>query len=286
MGTRAPSAAASGTSSATAGNSVPPRPASVATPCGALGCLSFASAGAAFEHVLALHPRVLAVGETHAQDDAPRVPSSTRRFAEQLLPHLAGKVKDMVIELVIANGKCGNAEKKTAEKQAPITEHQAPQDQNQFVVLGKVAKRMGIEPQALTPTCEEFESIANAGETDIARMLQMVADVTERELAALLDKPENQEQIVLSYGGALHNDLVPRPGQEAWSFGPRLAALTGSRYVELDLIVPEFIKDTETWRALPWYAAYQSAEPSSDTLLYNPNPNSFVLIFPRQLAVP
>ena len=66
-------------------------------PCGALDCLAFATAGAAFDYVLQSNPRVLAVGEAHAQDDTPGIRSSTRRFAEQLLPKLAGKAKHIVI---------------------------------------------------------------------------------------------------------------------------------------------------------------------------------------------
>lgn len=266
-----------------------PGPGDAGKPCGALDCRAFATPAAAFARVLALGPRVLAVGETHAQRDAGGVPSSTRRFAEQLLPLLAGKSKHIVIELLIANGSCGKSEKTTAEKQAPVTEHQAPQNQNEFLTLGKVAKRLGIEPQALTPTCAEFESIAKAGEADIARMLEVVRDASARELEALLQNPDGAEQILLSYGGALHNDLVPRPGQESWSFGPRLAALTGSRYVELDLIVPEFVKDTDSWRAMPWYsayAAYAAGEHPAETLLYNPSPGSYTLIFPKQPPPP
>ena len=90
--------------------------------------------------------------------------------------------------------------------------------------------------------------------------------------------------MILTYGGALHNDLNPRPGQEAWSFGPQLAAVTQNRYVELDLIVPEFVKDSEAWRNLPWFSAFDREHPTSETLLYRPGPASFVLIFPKTEA--
>jgi len=56
-------------------------------------------------------------------------------------------------------------------------------------------------------------------------------------------------------------------------------------HVELDLIVPEAIKDTDAWRTLPWYAhfdaAAQRAVAQNRTLLITVRPRSFVLLFPR-----
>jgi hypothetical protein len=256
-----------------------------ARPCGPLDCLAFASPAAAFDYVLQAHPRVLAVGEAHAQDSTPGIPSSTRRFAEQLLPRLVGKSKHIVIELLLANCKQQTVAD-VKKQQAPVTEHQAKTNQNEFVTLGKVAERLGIEPQGLTPACPDYEAVVSAGDDGVARLLGLVADQTAKEVEALLAKPEAPEDLILTYGGALHNDVSPRPGQEAWSFGPRLVAATQNRYLELDLIVPEFVKDTEAWRNLPWFSAFDREHLTSETLLYRPAPNSFVLIFPKTERAP
>jgi hypothetical protein len=261
----------------------PAKPA--ARPCGALDCLAFATSEAAFEYVLGSSPRVLAVGEAHAQEGAPGIHSSTRRFAEQLLPLLAGKSKHIVIELLVANCKRATVAS-VAKKQAPLIEHQAKSNQNEFLVLGKVAQRLGIEPQALSPDCAEYESVIAAGDDAVARLLELIAETTTKAVEALLAKPQSPSEIVLTYGGALHNDLYPRPGQEAWSFGPKLAEDSQGRYVELDLIVPEFVKDSEAWRNLPWYQAFDREHLSDEALLYRPAPNSFVLIFPKTSAAP
>jgi len=61
-----------------------------------------------------------------------------------------------------------------------------------------------------------------------------------------------------------------------------LARRTAGRYVELDVIVPELVKDTEAWRAQPWYAHYDATEAGAHALLYNPAPGSYALILPRQ----
>ena len=272
--------AASRPQSAAPAASTPP-----ARPCGELGCLAFETPAAAFDYVLASEPRVLAVGEAHAQDDTPGIASSTRRFAEQLLPKLIGKAKHIVIELLLANCKKQTVSE-VQKQQAPVTEHQAKTNQNEFVTLGTVAKRLGIEPQGLTPACAEYEAVASAGEAGIEQLLTLVANQTASEVEALLAESAPSGSLIVTYGGALHNDLNPRPGQEAWSFGPRLAKATQNRYVELDLIVPEFVKDTPAWRNLPWFSAFDRQHLSNETLLLRPAPSSFVLIFPKTERAP
>ncbi|MES1173020.1 MAG: hypothetical protein ABUL62_01735 [Myxococcales bacterium] len=261
-----------------------PDPAALGRPCGDLHCLAFATPQAAFAYVLRAEPRVLAVGEAHAQQGNPKIASSTRRFAEQLLPLLAGRSKDIVIELLVANCKQQTVTG-VAKTQAPVTEHQAQSNQSEFVTLGKYAQRLGIEPHALNPSCSEYDSVLAAGEDGVARLLGLVAEQTEKTVTALLAQPvppaPSGTPIVLTYGGALHNDLHPRAGQESWSFGPQLFAASHGRYVELDLIVPEFVKDSEAWRNLPWFSAFDREHLPREALLYEPTPGSFTLIFPK-----
>ena len=252
-------------------------------PCGALNCLAFATPQAAFNYVLRTNPRVLALGEAHAQQGTPGIASSTRRFAEQLLPLLAGRSKHIVIELLVANCKAQTVTG-VAQAQAPVTEHQAQSNQSEFLTLGKFAQRLGIEPQALNPSCAEYDSVLAAGEDGVARLLTLVAEQTRRSVETLLAEPGTEAQVVLTYGGALHNDLYPRVGQEAWSFGPALAVATQQHYTELDLIVPEFVKDTEAWRNLPWFSAFDREHLQDVALLYQPAPGSFTLIFPKTSA--
>jgi hypothetical protein len=253
--------------------------------CGSLGCLAFATPEAAFEYVLALQPRVLAIGEAHAQAGTTGIRSSTRRFAEQFLPLLSGKSKHIVIELLLANCQPKTVER-AAQVQAPVTKQQAKGNQNEFLTLGKYAQRLGIEPQALAPDCAQYDSVAAAGEEGVARLLTLVAQQTQRSVETLLAKPDTSYELILTYGGALHNDLYPRPGQEGWSFGPQLAAASHGRYLELDLIVPEFVKDTEAWRGLPWFGAFDRERLSNETLLYRPAASSFALIFPKTETTP
>ncbi|HEX6764640.1 MAG TPA: hypothetical protein VF103_04160, partial [Polyangiaceae bacterium] len=248
-------------------------------------CLAFSTPEAAFERALASNPRIIALGEAHAQKDT-TVKSTTRRFAEDLLPGLTGRASDLVVELVTTNGSCGQAvEKDVAERQKPVTEPQAATNQNQYITLGVVSKKLGIAPHALVPECEELRAVSAAGEGDIERMLVMITDATVRETEKLLASSDPKRSIVL-YGGALHNDIAPRAGHETWSYGPRLSQRVGGRYVELDLVVPELVKPTPAWQAFAWYSAFEALGPSDESVLYELGPASYVLIFPRTPASP
>ncbi len=248
--------------------------------CGDLGCKAFASAADAFAFVLAEQPRVLAVGEAHAQGDGPKSASSTRRFMDGLLPQLSPRASDLVIELWLANGSCGKVEQKVAEQQVAVTAPQAATNQNEFVELGHRAKALGIMPHALVPSCEQYKQIAGAGAADIEAMLTMLKSVTARDVTQLLAK-RAPERLVVAYGGAMHNDLTPRRGREDFSFGPELNQTTGGRYIELDLVIPEQIKDTEAWRALPWYAHYPKEDAGTEAYLFSWAHHAYALLFPR-----
>jgi hypothetical protein len=248
--------------------------------CGELACKAFPTAAAAFDFVLAESPRVLAVGEAHAQGDGLGLASATRRFMDGLLPRLAPRASDLVIELWLANGSCGKVEKKVAEQQTAVTAPQAATNQNEFVELGHRAKALGIMPHALVPSCEQYRKIAGAGAADIEEMLAMLKTVTAHDVQELMAKRPPQ-RLIVAYGGAMHNDLVPREGREGFSFGPELSAATAGHYVELDLIIPEQIKDTDAWRALPWYAHYSREKAGSEAYLFSWAPHAYALLFPR-----
>lgn len=252
--------------------------------CGAFECLDFASEKDAFAYVLRDRPRVLGVGESHAQRGAPAVRSATRRFGEDLLPVLAGTATDLVIELLTPDPKCKREQTAAvAERTKPITEKQAATNQNEFVALGFAAKKLGIAPRALSPTCEEYQSVLDAGESDVLRFLSLIADVTVRDVSALLAERAETATIV-AYGGSLHNDLAPREGRETFSYAARLAERAKGSYVEVDLIVPEFVRDEEPWKALPWYDAFDRSVALRFASLIVLSERSYVLVFPSSPA--
>ena len=158
-------------------------------------------------------------------------------------------------------------------------------NRNEFIALGTAAKHLGIQPHALRPSCKEYDKILQAGPNDVEQMLEMITRLSGDDLTKLAkrnEKGSKPEKLVIAYGGAMHNDLYPRKGLEQWSFGKRVSEATGQRYAALDLIVPEFVKDTKAWRSLPWYPYFHRGQYPGKTRLYHPGPGSWVLVFPAQ----
>jgi hypothetical protein len=236
--------------------------------------------------VLADAPVALGIGEAHALAGAEHLSSTARRFSEELLPSLAGRASHLVVELLNPAPSCAAATREVRRAQEPVTARQSKQNQSDYVELGTHARALGIEPFVLSPTCDELNAIATAGSGAIGAMLTTIARVTSRMLRGALVKNQaaGRVALVIGYGGALHNDIAPSPEKLGWSYGPDLVAFTGGRYVELDLIVREFIKDTAAWRALPWYAHFDPARGESRWLVMRTGAQRYALFFPKSDA--
>ncbi len=251
--------------------------------CGALDCMLYATPRAAMQALLdETKPRVLAFGEAHAQADA-KVVSSTKRFTEELLPLFADRASDLVIELLIADESCKRVTDKVVENvERPVTENQAKSNKNEFVVLGNASKELGIRPHVLRPSCEDYNAVATAGEDGIVKMLTLIAALTDDLVRRIMERNDrdNVDKLVLAYGGAMHNDVAPREGREGWSYASALTEASGNRYVELDIFVPELIRDTDTWKAFPWYPHYDREKHGSKVTLFRTGNRSYVMIFP------
>ena len=260
-----------------------------ATACGDHGCLQFVSPDAAFRYVLTFNPRVLAIGEAHAQKGKEGVDSSAKRFTN-MLPLLQGKASDLVVELMMPNNQCKKKTEQVREKQKVVTTKQADTNQNEYVTMGERARSVGIIPDLLRPGCDDLEAIDKAGADSIPTFLSTIARLTRVQVEKLLDRsaktPADADKMIVTYGGVLHNDLEPPKALAEWSFGPQLSARVDKRYVELDMFVPEFIENTETWRKLDWYAHYDRDKMGSKTTMFRPRTGSFVIIFPMSASPP
>lgn len=281
-------------SPSTAGSSAPSAASSPAatgasptsdSPCVEVPCETFARPEEAVAALLAKGPRVMAFGEAHAQKDGPGGPSTTKRFTDSLLPLFKGKATDLVLELWVANGSCGKkTEQKVAQQQKAVAAPQAASNQNEFVTLGAAAKAAGIRPHVLTPPCEDYLRILDAGGGDVDQMLSMIARLTASDIGKFLDLTAGKDSLLIAYGGALHNDVVPKKGHESWSFGAELTQKLGSKYMEVDLVVPEAIRDTDAWRSLPWHGKFVRERQGDRAVLMTVGPSSYVIFFPPGAA--
>jgi hypothetical protein len=251
--------------------------------CGALQCLRFADAAAALRYVMREQPLIIGLGEAHTPAGSAHLATTAARFSELLLPILAENASHLIVELLRPNPACQEAARPLQEAQKPVVTPQAPSNQNDYVALGVRARSLGVEPFLLTPTCREFEVIAAAGEDAIPQTLTAIASITTRlaKGALVQNHKAGSSRVVLAYGGALHNDLSPSPTRASFRYGDVLQDFSGGRYVALDLIVRELIKDNDAWRALPWYAEFDRELHPESYLLLQPAPHSYVLFFPR-----
>lgn len=250
--------------------------------CGELGCRLYDTPEDAFRAVLATKPMVIAVGEAHAQKGTEGIDSSAKRFTAHVLPVLEGRASDLLVELMAPAAGCKAKVEAVREKQKQVTAPQADTNQNEYVLMGNAAKARGIVPDMLRPTCDDLAAIDDAGADAISTSLSTIARLTKKKAEALVDRNRklDPDKVVITYGGAMHNDRDPPPERAGWSFGTELSSYVGGKYVEIDMFVPEFIQDTDTWKKQDWYAHFDKRRAPTKTTLFNPRPGQYVLIFP------
>ncbi len=252
------------------------------TPCGALECRRYESARDAFLDALASGPLVVGVGEAHAPKGA-SVPSAATRFTTDILPALAGRASDLLVELMMPPRGCTDAAADVREKQRPITARQADNDQNEYLVMGEKARLLGIVPDMLRPSCTDIDAIRLAGDGAIGASLELIAQLSRKQTARLVDRDADSEsdrgKMVVVYGGLLHNDLAPRTETADWSYAPAVDEHVRGRFVAIDLIVPEFIRDDASWRSFVWWPHYDKAKLGTKATLFRTGERSFVLVF-------
>jgi hypothetical protein len=253
-------------------------------PCGDLACAQYDSPADAFREVIAGDPLVLGVGEVHAPRGA-SVPSAATRFAGALLPTLAGRASDLLVELMMPPAGCTDAAAAVRAQQRVVTSHQAEADQDEYLQMGDRARALGIVPDMLRPSCSDIDRMRGDHGDSVGAALETIARLTVAQAERLVARDATSDadagKIVVVYGGALHNDLAPAPDKVRWSYAPELDAYTRGRFVAVDLVVPEFIGDDRTWRALPWRAAYDPGRLGDKTTLFRIGDRSFVLVFAR-----
>jgi hypothetical protein len=260
-----------------------PAEASHGVPCGALGCAQYDSVADAFRLAVGGDPLAVGIGEAHAPKGT-NVASAAKRFAEQLLPLLEGRASDLLVELMTPPSGCADAAAEVREKQAPATSRQAETNQNEYVAIGERARTLGIVPDMLRPTCADLDRV-RAGDEAISASLDLIARLSLGQARRLIDRDARSDadrgKMVVLYGGMLHNDLAPAPESARWSYAPELSQAVHGRFVAIDLVVPEFIRDDETWNSLPWRAHYDRARLGSKSTLFRTGDRSFVLVFPE-----
>jgi hypothetical protein len=257
--------------------------ASRGVPCGPLDCRQYDTLEEAFESALASHPRVVAIGEAHAQKTT-TVPSSAKHFTEEVLPHLGGRASDLLLEILKPPAGCGETTAAVRQEHEVVTRSQAPTDQGEYVTMGERARALGIVPDLLRPTCADLAAIKAATDDPITPSLETIARLTRVQVEKLVDRDARSDadagKFVLTYGGALHVELDPPRARATWSFGHELDAYTGGRYVAIQLFLPELIDDSPSWKEREFTKFYDPARLGAKTTVYRTG-KTFVIVLPR-----
>jgi hypothetical protein len=249
----------------------------------------FRTAGQALDQALSSNPRIVGFGEYHARTGGPKVDSALRRFTRELLVPLAAETSDLVVETWETEGRCGAIEQQVVKDVKKTTERPV-ETENEVETLLQRARAGHVFTHLLTITCKQYEEVFGGKEVDYAKMLDLITRqlqakaveawaLRQRRRAEAPAEQAAERRLILLYGGALHNDLYPREGYEEWSYAAALHKLSGGRYVEIDLYVPEYIRGDEDLRKEPWYPRFLKEAGPDRVLLIERGPGSFIIVF-------
>ena len=245
-----------------------------------------ASVSAGIEEALVgLSHGVVAFGELHQTNATAGIPSALRRFTEDVLPGLSGRLAYLVVETWMTTGKCGEAERAVTADVERTTQRPA-HTETEIETLIRVADERGVVPRILSIACTDYQAMlgAGGGGVDYDRTLKVTARALEtailRALASARAPAATRDGLVAVYGGALHNDANPDPELAAYSFARGAQAATLGQYVEIDLVVPEYAAGSAAVRAQSWWRSYLRQRRPGATVLVQRAPRSFVVVFP------
>lgn len=226
-------------------------------------------------------PRVVGFGEHHELAGA-TVQSALARFHHHVVPVLANRTSDLVLEFW-ARDACGAKSEAVNQNVQQVTARPASTG-NEVIDLLTSTKERGIANHVLPLGCDDYDSILDpAGEVDYEKLLVLVTrklgEQSSRVLAARAETPAGPgRDLLVVYGGALHNDLDPIEGTADLSYAPALRARAGGAFVEIDLVVPEYVAGDPVARGQPWYPILEAHAAADRVLVVRRGPGSYVLI--------
>jgi hypothetical protein len=228
--------------------------------------------------------RVVGFGELHQRvDRATPARSALARFSDEVLPVIAERTSDLVIETWLFDKRCGKqAAQATAQVEA--TMQRPAETKSELSTLVERARAAGVQPHAMRVTCDDWAAIAPPGkEVDYEAMLSLITRELGRiagQAIAHRDREQAPRRLIAVYGGALHNDLHPIDGLADWSFAAAVDAAAPGRYLEIDLYVPEYAELDALSQSQPWFPLVARAAPDR-VIIVERSPRSYLLLLPR-----
>ena len=243
---------------------------------------SYPDLASAFKAIVPADARVIGFGELHSRTDRAQVKSSLARFTTDGLPTLADRLSDLIIETWIVDPKCGQAAK-TATAKVEIKVRRPQETKSEIAQLAETARAAKVQPHAMKLSCADYEKVApSKGEVLPDVMLGLITKELGRiadEAVKHRDKEPGHRPLIAVYGGGLHNDRFPAEGVADWSYAARIDELTGNKFVEIDLIVPELAEGDPAQTTQQWFELVKTSD--ANVRVWQRGERSFVIIFPR-----
>lgn len=230
----------------------------------------------------AARPRVVGFGEYHQTRGGPRVAPSLVRFRDQILPAIAPRASDLVLETWVEPKGCS---KKTAHVTHEVVERidRPPESQNQILDLLASARQLGLEGHLLTMSCDDMAALRSGADVDYEKLLGAITEGLYDAAARALEGAKG-DGLVVVYGGSMHNDVFPYAGLEAYSYAERISQKSGGRFLEIDLFVPELIAGSKLFAGEPWFRVAAREAREDSVLVFHRGPKSALIIGRRGAA--
>jgi hypothetical protein len=228
--------------------------------------------------------RVVAFGELHQRADrATAARSALARFSDEVMPVIAERTSDLVIETWLFDKRCGE-KAAAATAQVEATMQRPPETKSELATLVDRARAAGVQPHAMRVTCDDWAKVVPPGkDVDYEAMLNLITVELGRiatQAVAHRDKEKSPRRLVAVYGGALHNDLHPIDGLADWSFAATVDKAAPGAYLEIDLYVPEYAELDTLSQNEPWFPLVAKAA-ADKVLIVERSPRSYLLLLPR-----
>lgn len=227
-------------------------------------------------------PRVLGVGELHVRTDRPApAVSALARFSGEVLPAIADRVSDVVVETWTVDAGCQKGQ--VASRQIESSMKRPASTKNEIGALFGVTRARSITAHVMRLGCDDLVALAGGDRVDAERLLATVTrelDRVTRSAVRYRDEHHEARPLIVVYGGALHNDLYPYASTKQWSYALGVDEATGGRFIEVDLYAPELIEGDPLYEGEPWYPLVARAD-SRGVMLIERLPRSYLAILPR-----
>jgi hypothetical protein len=249
----------------------------------------FATVADAIAAIVPSDARVIGFGELHSRVDRAQVRPALAVFREDIVPPIAARLSDLVLETWIVDPGCGSAAQVATAKVEAAMKRPAS-TKNELAKQIEAARAAGIKVHAMKMTCADYDAVAPGKSSEVA--VETMLDLVTRELGriaqsavAYRDKQPDSRPIVAVYGGALHNDRFPYDSVASWSYAAAVDAATGGRYVEIDLYAPELARAEALYEKEPWFPLLAEAAPDK-VIVWPRGERSFLVILPTSTKPP